>query len=113
MSCDSDYTLWFEFFVYLLAPQDSSTNLSPDLILLTLNRIVQGPQKDEALKIIAQQLIMKMDSLISLNYDEIGSLIPGKTTNTSVNANQTTTKSFKTKGKFLMAEQGITAFDSF
>ena len=62
ISCDADYTLWFEFFVYLLAPQDSSTNWSPDLILLTLNRFVQGPQNDEALKIIAQQLIMKMDS---------------------------------------------------
>ena len=74
---------WFDFFKDLFQTQ------SPDKIVLTLNRIMKGPQNkygygsgdNEAIQIITKMLFMRITDFFSLMYKELQTLLPGKERN--------------------------------
>ena len=70
-SCSKPLKPWFIFY------QDLFQNHSPDQIILTLNRIIKT-NRDKKLVSISKKLLNKINSLLSLKYEEIENVIQGK-----------------------------------
>ena len=65
-SCPYDLQYWFKFYA------DLFKNKSPDIITLTLNRMLKrGNQRNKRLKTIVKKLFTRVTSLLSLKYEEI------------------------------------------
>ena len=70
-SCSKPLKPWFIFY------QELFQNHSPDQIILTLNRIMKT-NRDKKLLSISKKLLHKINSLLSLKYEEIENVIQGK-----------------------------------
>ena len=85
---DKWFQLWSTFY------REVFQNQSPDQIILTLNRMMK--KRDN--RIIAQKIFQKTARLLSLKYEQIQSIFPGKTKNVSFIEEQKTVKLLDTEG---------------
>ena len=80
-SCSNPLKNWLNFY------EDLFQNQSPDIILLSLNRILKGKKsiQNSHFKTLARKLLNEFTSLLSLKYQEIGHLHRMQTSSLSSN----------------------------
>ena len=78
-SCPDILKPWFNFY------SDLFQNQSPQQMLLTLNRMIKnnGNSNSKDSRAIAKKLFMEATDLMSLKYNDIQRMIPGRTMNDS------------------------------